>query len=210
MARDRRNERICLKEHIVERWVARRLGAIDHERRVTAIAATLFDLTADIHQMGVAQRRLLRLAGIVHDVGRSVDGKSHPTVGADMIVRDSTLPLTAAERRCLAYLTRYHRGAVPQNGYAEHLTAADDRKAMLRLLALLRAADALDSRSALVPRLVLAMRGKRIAVTCYLDKDCPRARRIYRRRKKHRLLEDTLGCRIDVEVQLAEAVCAVA
>lgn len=210
MARDRRNEPICLKQHGAERWVARRLGAVDHERRVAAIASTLFDLTADIHELGMPQRRLLRLASILHDVGRSVDRKSHPAEGARMIAADSTLPLTAAERRCLCYLTRYHRGAVPQNGYAEYLTGADDRKAMHRLLALLRAADALDSRSAVVPRLVIAMRGRRIAVTCYLDEDCSRARRIYRRRKKHRLLEEVLGCRLEVDIRLAEAVHAVA
>jgi exopolyphosphatase/pppGpp-phosphohydrolase len=210
MAKDRRAEPICLKEQAAERWVARRLGRIEHERRVAAIATTLFDLTSDLHGLGAAERRMLRLGCILHDVGRSIDRKSHPAKGARMIARDTWLPLTTAERRCVCYLTRYHRGAIPQNGYDEWLENGDDRKAMRRILALLRAADALDSRSIVAPQIVFAMKGRRIGVTCYLDQDHPKARRVYTRRKKFRLLEETLGLRVQVQIELAEVVHAVA
>lgn len=210
MARDRRNGSFCLKWQSAERWAARRLGRIDHERRVAAIATTLLDLTAPFHGLGAFERRTLRLACLLHDVGRSVDRKSHPAKGARMIARDTRLPLSAAERRCICYLTRYHRGAVPEKGYDEWLDPCDDRKAIRRTLALLRAADALDNRNIVPPRIVLAMKGRRIVVTCYVDEDHPKARRVYTRRKKYRLLEEALGCRIEVHIQLAEVVRAVA
>ncbi len=199
-----------MKEQAAQRWAARRLGRIDHERRVAMVATTLFDLTSDLHELGAPERRLLRLACILHDVGRSLDRKSHPAKGARMIARDTWLPLTPAERRALCYLTHYHRGAVPQNGHDDWLAPEDNRKAMRRILALLRAADALDSRAVIPPRIVFAIRGRKIAVYCYLDEDDPKARRIYRRRKKYRLLEQTLGCRIQIQIKLAEVVHAVA
>src|SRR5689334_157691 len=66
-----------------DRWAAERLGGSAHERRVASIAATLFDLTAALHELGsIADRRLLQVAALVHDVGRR-DGKDgHPAAGA--------------------------------------------------------------------------------------------------------------------------------
>ncbi len=64
------------------RWVARQLERVDHERRVARIASHLFDLTRDRHGLGAADRRLLRLACLVHDVGRCVSKADHPAEGA--------------------------------------------------------------------------------------------------------------------------------
>lgn len=210
MPRDRHPDCIAAKEQAAQRWAMRRLGRIDHERRVWAVATTLFDLTAHLHRLGGGERRILRLACLLHDVGRAVDRKSHPAKGARMIARDTWLPLSPAERRAVCYLTRYHRGAVPQIGYDDWLTNGDNHKSLRKILALLRAADALDSRSVVAPRIVFAIKGRRVVVNCYLDEDSPKARRIYKRRKKHRLLEEVLGCRIEIEIRLAEVVHAVA
>src|SRR4051812_20606804 len=118
MAQERREQpSIPTKEQAAERWAQRRLGRIGHERRVTAIATTLFDLMIEMHELEPAHRRLLRLASILHDVGRSVDARRHPAMGAEMILEDATLPLSSPTRRRLAYLTRYHRGAIPEAGY---------------------------------------------------------------------------------------------
>src|SRR5215210_49525 len=67
-----------LKHQAVERWVARHLGAVDHEQRVAQIASTLFNLTWPLHQMPAAELKLLRLAAAVHDVGRAIDDDDHP------------------------------------------------------------------------------------------------------------------------------------
>ena len=205
-----------------DNWAAQRLGSSAHERRVASIAATLFDLAAPLHGLtSLADRRLLQVAALVHDVGRCASKADHPAGGAAMVLSDDTLPLTAAERRAVAYLTLYHRGAVPEAGDDDILHHGDDdAERMLKLLALLRAADALDSRSLESPQLVFAMvPGRRIEggtsrprlrVACYLQHDSDKARRVYRRRKKFRLLEDVLGCRVEVEIVLAQALRMVA
>ena len=215
-----------LKHQAVEWWVARHLGAVDDEQRVAQIASTLFNLTWPLHQMPAAELKLLRLAAAVHDVGRAVDDDNHPVEGANMLLDDERLPLTATERRLLAYLTLYHRGKVPAAGADEVLAPSDDTERMLDILAVLRAADALDSRSLQSPRLVFALVGlgnsgfgkspakasadPELRVTCYLDTDCEKAKKVYQRRKKFRLLEERFGCRVEIEVAHAEALQMVA
>lgn len=198
-----------------ERWVRRRLGSAAHELRVADIASTVFGLTASLH--GLDPRRdahLLRLASLVHDVGRCVDDADHPARGAAMVLADTALPLGAAERRALAYLTLYHRGDVPDAGDDDVLHPEDDVVALRKVLALLRCADVLDSRSLESPRLVFCLRGPvrrpELHVTCYVQADSPKVRRVYRRRKKFHLLEETLGCRVTIEVAVAHELRMVA
>jgi exopolyphosphatase/pppGpp-phosphohydrolase len=207
-----------LKEAAVARWVSRRLGGVAHERQVAAVASSLFDLTRPLHGMGAADRRLLRLAALVHDVGRAVDKAEHPAVGAAMLLdAGAALPLASTERRLLAYLTAHHKGDVPPAGEDAYLCPTDDAGRLRRLLALLRAADALDSRSLETPRLVFALVARspraiahELRVQCYLHDDTPKARQVYRRRKKFRLLEDLFNCRVEIEIARAHALRLVA
>jgi exopolyphosphatase/pppGpp-phosphohydrolase len=199
----------------VGRWVRLCLGTTAHETRVADIAGTLFDLTARLHRLD--RRRdghLLRLASMLHDVGRSVDDAEHPAEGAAMILANTRLPLSPAERRALAYLTLYHRDDVPAAGDDDVLHPEDDPFALRRLLGLLRCADALDSRSLESPRLVFALRGRdrlpEVHIDCYLESDSRKVRRVYARRRKFRLLEEVLPCRVRVEVSTADALRMVA
>jgi exopolyphosphatase/guanosine-5'-triphosphate,3'-diphosphate pyrophosphatase len=201
---------VCPKEQAVERWVARRLGNIDHERRVKQIASKLFDLTWPLHGLRSRHRRLLALAAVVHDVGRSVDDRTHPQQGKKLIARAKALPVSPRTRRALMYLTRYHRGEVPPEKADSILKPDDDHQTLRWLLALLRAADSLDSRAIGSPRLVFAMRDRRLHIACYLDHDTDRARKVYGRRKKFRLLEDLLECQVELHLFHAQALQMVA
>jgi exopolyphosphatase / guanosine-5'-triphosphate,3'-diphosphate pyrophosphatase len=210
MAQDRVAQlTLSIQERAARRWVIRRLGRIGHESRVLAIASTLFDLMYDQHNLYGRHRRILRLGALVHDVGRQIDDADHPSIGSTMILKDSVLPISGSDRRRLAYLTRYHRGAVPRTGYDDILEPGDERKSMRRVLALLRAADTLDNRTVRPPRIVIATRGRRLRVTCFIEEDCGKSRRAFTRRKKFRLLEELLDCRVEVRIKLAEAVEAV-
>src|SRR5579862_4057256 len=102
MRLERRHEPVCLKFHALSRWAGRHLGRVEHERRVASIASTLFELTGALHTLDSDDLRLLRMAAIVHDVGRSVDDETHPEEGAALIREATDLPLTGGERRWLA------------------------------------------------------------------------------------------------------------
>ncbi|HWE03106.1 MAG TPA: HD domain-containing protein [Tepidisphaeraceae bacterium] len=210
MRTDSRHDPVCIKFHALSRWTARQLGDIAHERRVAAIASSLFDLTSSLHGLSGADRRLLRMAAIVHDVGRSIDEETHPQHGARMVREQRDLPLSGGERRWLAYLTRYHRGRVPAVRSDSILRGRDDHGRLRTLLALLRAADGLDSRAAETPRLRFSLEGRRLRIDCQLEQNTPKARRVYTRRKKFRLLEQVLGCRVQVSVTRARPMRLVA
>lgn len=191
-------------ECVAARWAQRRLGDIGHERRVHAIAVKLFDLTRPLLHLSPAHGRLLRLAALLHDVGRVISDRDHPREGAEMIAA-ANLPLTSAERRHLMFLTRYHRGAVPPAGREEHLTPADDRAGLHRVLALLRAADGLDNRQLPPLQLTFSLSSRRLHVDADATGDLRTARRVFTRRKKFRMLEAFLGHAVSIEVHRATA-----
>jgi exopolyphosphatase/guanosine-5'-triphosphate,3'-diphosphate pyrophosphatase len=205
-----RLEAAAFKQRFLQRWANRHLGTLEHERRVADIADTLFTLTRPRHDLVIQHRRLLALAAVVHDVGRCDGEDGHEIAGAKMILRDESLPLSGSERRALAYLTRYHRGEVPEAGRDRILSDDDDHDTLRLTLGLLRAADALDSRSLESPRLVFTMRSGRLRIACYLDDDCAKARKVYSRRKKFKLLEELLDLRVEIDVRFAEALSMVA
>jgi exopolyphosphatase / guanosine-5'-triphosphate,3'-diphosphate pyrophosphatase len=210
MAQERRDYPATIRQRLAERWAQRRLGKIDHERRVSAIATCLFDLTHSSHRLEAHEKRLLELAAVLHDVGRKLDVKHHPAVGSKMILADDWLPLSDSDRRSVAYLTRYHRGAVPEAGFDEILTSTEARRRLRIVLAILRAADALDGRQLQPPRIVLARRGRKLFVTVYLEEDSAKAKRFFKRRKKFRLFEELLNVKVVIEIRHAHAVHAVA
>ena len=184
----------------LEAWVRRKSAQIDHETRVAEIADALFNLTRDLHGLGAHDLLTLKSAALVHDVGRAIDPKNHAEMGAKLVLEDAALPLRATQRRWLAYLTLYHRGPVPALGEDRILAAEDDHPRLLKQLALLRAADTLDSRSMEPPRLVLLRRGRRVRIWCVVRDDWAAAREAFCRPKKFRLLEETLPCRVVVQV----------
>lgn len=203
-------EPMCLQYQALQSWVLRELGSVSHELRVTQIASKLFDLTWPLHGLGRSERRLLRMAAMVHDVGRSIDDETHPEQGARMLLETAQLPLNSRERRALAFLTRYHRGKPPELGGDAMLHRGDDAETLRKVLALLRSADALDGRSLESPGLVFQLTGRRLLITCYLENDTPKARKAYTRLKKHRLLQELFDCQIELQVAQAFALQMVA
>lgn len=92
-------------------------------------------------------RRVLEIAALLHDVGRSKDGKGHHKKSFRMI-RQMAPPLGCRKQDLLtaAIVARYHRGALP---VARQRTLTDlgasERKDISRLAAILRLAAAFDS-----------------------------------------------------------------
>ncbi len=199
------------KQASLAAWVKRRLGGIAHEQRVARVALALFDLTAALHSLGKPERRLLEMGAMTHDVGRALEDDGHEHHGAAMLMDAGALPLGDTERRRIAFLIRYHKGRVADPGDEQFLQDADDRAALRTLLALLRAADALDSRWLEGPRLVMSLRGRQLHILGYVERDVDRARRIYgKKRKKFRLLEAELHIQTDLEWRRTEAMSLVA
>ena len=181
-------------------WTASLGGSSRHERRVSRIAVRLFDLLAPIHQMNRRHRKLLRLAALVHDAGRSISSDGHAQHGAELVLRSREIDVTEDYRRALAYLVRYHAGPVPALRDDEILLPGDGRRKLLVLLSLLRAADGLDSRRLDSTAIIAQLKSQRLSVRCMVRRRLARAQRILHRKAKFKLLEEMLGLRVKLRV----------
>lgn len=116
-----------------------------HARRVTELALSLFDQTADLHGLGAPERDLLCFAGLLHDVGAAVAQSAHHKHSLYIIGNAEIEGFTQRELKVMANVARYHRKALPSEQHVEYMALSEpDRRLVRRLGALLRVADGLD------------------------------------------------------------------
>ena len=117
-----------------------------HARRVTALALSLYDQTGALHGLGPAERGLLEVAGLLHDVGSAVSQSAHHKHSLYLIRNADLDGFTPRERDLIANVARYHRKALPADRHGDYMALDDaDRTLVRRLAALLRLADGLDA-----------------------------------------------------------------
>jgi exopolyphosphatase/guanosine-5'-triphosphate,3'-diphosphate pyrophosphatase len=117
-----------------------------HSRRVTALALSLFDQTGALHGLGPAERGLLEVAGLLHDVGYAVSQSAHHKHSLYLIRNADLDGFTPRERALVANVARYHRKALPADRHPDYMALDDDDRTLVRrLAALLRLADGLDA-----------------------------------------------------------------
>jgi len=130
-----------------------------HSRRVARLALEIYDGVfpqRNEEPESPAERTILRLAALLHDVGRSRGQKNHHKAGARMIEKlPPPLGWTSASMHLIAAVSRYHRGALPRRGQRTFdQLAASARPTATRLAAVLRLANAFDQdRSGRIDRL---------------------------------------------------------
>ena len=129
----------------------------NHLRRVSNLAVILFDQLVALHNLGSHERRLLLIAGLLHELGVviSVESLGKHTLYA---VLNSPLPgLTQRERVLAAFLAASHDGLVHANlqNYVDHgPIQAEDILRIKKLTPLLQIAHSLDrSRTGVVTNL---------------------------------------------------------
>lgn len=177
-------------------------GISRHERRVAVIAIKMFDLLASQHQLSNKYRHLLHVAALLHDAGRVYGAKGHEHTGAAMVLADRLLPLSPRQRRMIAYLVRYHRGAVAATlDEQQILRMGDPHRKLQILLAILRAADGLDSRCLCAAAIVIKRKNKKLRITCLVSDKVAKARRRLGGANKLALLEAELGLRVRLRIK---------
>jgi exopolyphosphatase/pppGpp-phosphohydrolase len=180
-----------------------RLGHSAHERRVALIAGKLFDLLRPRHRLDDEHRQLLSTAALVHDAAKAASPADHDVRGAELVLADRSLPLSPARRRAVAMLVRYHRDADGALHAAARLHGIKS-DALMMLLAMLHAADGLDSRRVSVEAIIARRKGRTLHITCLVGRKLARAQRHLARPRKFKLLDRTLG--VDVRVSVERAI----
>ena len=118
-----------------------------HAASVAAASSRLFEKLRHYFSFPEHSALLLEAASYLHDIGRFVDTRQHHR-HSWYLVSNTQLPgITASEHRIVAAMARYHGKTMPRETHAEYAALSqEERLAVLKLSAILRVADALDSR----------------------------------------------------------------
>jgi exopolyphosphatase/guanosine-5'-triphosphate,3'-diphosphate pyrophosphatase len=116
-----------------------------HARHVARLALSLFDQLEDLHALTEADRRILLVAAVLHDVGQFISYRKHHKHSLYLIYNSEVPNISGAELGLVALVARYHRRAEPKD---EHFIydnlGQPERLRVRRLASILRVADALD------------------------------------------------------------------
>lgn len=116
-----------------------------HATQVDRLACVLFDKLWALHDLGPADRQLLRVAALLHDIGDFISSAAHHKHTQYIIETTDLMGLSEEQRMVVAAVARYHRRATPSPKHASFKKlSAPDRKRVRKLASLLRIADALD------------------------------------------------------------------
>jgi exopolyphosphatase/guanosine-5'-triphosphate,3'-diphosphate pyrophosphatase len=161
-----------------------------HNEQVTTLALALFDGLRGLHGLGPKERRLLEIAGRLHDIGwaRVVAGRHHK-LSRDMIQELNIPGIDKRERFLCALVARYHTKALPDASRHRRFASLDSRNRELVewLAGILRLADGLDCTHAnAVRRLTCEVDGE--TITLHLEVTGDSRMEVERAREKQALL----------------------
>jgi exopolyphosphatase/guanosine-5'-triphosphate,3'-diphosphate pyrophosphatase len=170
-----------------------------HSEQVATLALALFDGLHALHRYGSSQRRLLEIAGRLHDIGwsRAVSGKHHK-LSRDFILELDIPGLDDQDRLACALIARYHTKALPDESRHKRFASLDaDRRALVEWFAgMLRVADGLDCNHAkVVRRLACKVSDKTVTIRLEASGDC--RMEIERARQKQDLLKQKAKRKIE-------------
>jgi len=142
-----------------------------HNEQVTTLALALYDGLRVLHGFGPEERRLLEIAGRLHDIGwsRVVSGKHHK-LSRDMIQELEIPGIDEPDRFLCALIARYHTKAPPDASRHRRFASLTPRRRELMewLAGILRVADGLDCTHANAVRRLSCEVGSR-AITVHLE-----------------------------------------
>jgi exopolyphosphatase/guanosine-5'-triphosphate,3'-diphosphate pyrophosphatase len=119
--------------------------AVKHARKVAALAHEIFACSHPLHQLPPQYGKMLEAAAYLHDVGHYVSDLSHHKHSYYLVANSDLSGFTNREREFIANLCRYHRKAMPAPAHNSYqILGAEEQRALLLLIPLLRLADNLD------------------------------------------------------------------
>jgi exopolyphosphatase/guanosine-5'-triphosphate,3'-diphosphate pyrophosphatase len=146
-----------------------------HSRHVARLCLQLFDamVTAELYVPAPADRELLELGALLHDIGEHVSPDGRDRHSAYLIENGGMRGFDPDEIRILTCLGRFHLRGTPRASYPPFGALADAGRARcLALVALLRLCCALDrSHSSVVESVGIGMRDRKVELLVVANGD---------------------------------------
>lgn len=120
---------------------------IDHALQVKSYAMMIFDaINTNTNEFSESDRNYLKSAALLHDIGYSIDKKSHHKHSLSVIKNLDMEEYSTYEKLIIGNIARYHRCALPNVDKHEDYAALNesDRIKVSKLAAILKIADGLD------------------------------------------------------------------
>ena len=118
---------------------------LGHARNVAELSLRLFDELQADHGLGRRQRLLLRVAGLLHEVGAFVGAAAHHKHSYYLITHSEIFGLNRHEIEIVAHVARYHRRSAPKPSHVQYVSLPREGRVVInKLAAILRVADALS------------------------------------------------------------------
>ena len=144
---DSAGKKSSLDDVISSVWYIGEKYSIDeaHCRHIEKLCMSMFDQTIKIHRLGERERFYLRVAAILHDVGKYVNLNQHDIHSYNIIRFQDIMGFSDRELMLVANIARYHSEEMPQMTH-ENYRALDyrDQIVVSKLAVILRLAEALD------------------------------------------------------------------
>ncbi len=117
-----------------------------HVAHVAKLSLELFDSLreARLHDLGDGDRQLLWAAGMLHDIGMTVDYDDHHRHSHYLIVHAGLAGYSPRELDLIALIARYHRKCTPDPSELGALERDGDRERLALLCGLIRLAEQLE------------------------------------------------------------------
>jgi exopolyphosphatase/guanosine-5'-triphosphate,3'-diphosphate pyrophosphatase len=137
-----------------------------HGRRSADFALAIFDRTTRLSGLGHADRDLLEMAALLHDIGIVVSPIGHHKHSAYLIRESELAGVTPLEQEVIAQVARYHRRGLPREGHREYEALSPRQRRRVSMLAgILRIADALDrDRARPLPSIDVRIRAGKVEI----------------------------------------------
>lgn len=169
-----------------------------HASKVARLAVELFDGMSVLHDLTPADRELLELGALLHDLGEYVSTDGHDRHTAYLIQNGRLRGFRPAEIDVLSCLGRFHKRGTPKPTFEPfaRMKEAKQRR-VTQLVALLQVADGLD-RSHGGPVRDVDVYANRDVVEVVVEADDDIDLELWGLRRKRDLFERVFDCRLDV------------
>lgn len=130
--------------------LARALGRkyhhdIPHSNSVENTSLQIFDKLSRPYGLGKKERLQLKVAAILHDIGKFVSLRRHYFYSYRLIISSDIFGFSDAEKQVIANIAYYHSKGTPSNVDANFAAmTAEEKVTTAKLAAIIRLADAID------------------------------------------------------------------
>jgi exopolyphosphatase/guanosine-5'-triphosphate,3'-diphosphate pyrophosphatase len=144
-----------------------------HAASVETTSLLLFDRLMKVHGLGRRERFLLKIACILHDIGKFVSLRRHYFYSYRLIISSDIIGFSEEERALIANVAYYHSKGTPTLSDANFAALSPEgRITLAKLAAIIRMADAVDrSHLQKVAITDVALSGEELVITVAAEQD---------------------------------------